>query len=121
MEAEFHCFVSRRDVVRAAEGGKEVVERDFVGQIDDCETQAPLVVVPVQEIIVTDAGVEEMARRNALRPVIVILRSRRWDLEQLRSESGGIAECKRGACRARSGGLAVAGQSGLELLIGGEG
>ena len=47
VEAEFHVFGSRRDVVRAAEGGKEIIKHVFVCQVDDREAQAPLVVVPI--------------------------------------------------------------------------
>ena len=44
--------------MRAAEGGKEVVERLFVGQVDDCEAQAPLIAVAVKEIIVAHRHVK---------------------------------------------------------------
>ena len=50
---------SRCDVVRAAEGGKEVVKGIFVGQIDGGELSAPFVSVAVKQIIVSDRKVEQ--------------------------------------------------------------
>jgi hypothetical protein len=39
--------------VRAAECRKEVVERVFVGQIDESDLSAPFVFITVEQIIVT--------------------------------------------------------------------
>ena len=52
---------ARCDVVRAAEGGKEVVQRIFVGQVDDGELSAPLVSVAVKQIVVSDRKIEQVA------------------------------------------------------------
>lgn len=43
MKADLGGLRARRHVMRAAEGGKEVIQRHFVGQIDHRESQADLV------------------------------------------------------------------------------
>ena len=58
MEAEFDGLRARRDVVCAAEGGKEIVERGLVGQVDDRKPQAPFVAIPVEKIVMPDGNVE---------------------------------------------------------------
>ena len=47
---------ARRDVVRATEGGKEVVERDVVGQVDHFHASAEFVavVMEVEDVIVAN-------------------------------------------------------------------
>jgi len=47
--------------VGAAEGGEEVVEGVFVGEVDGGEAEAPLVLVAVEEIVLANGGVEEVA------------------------------------------------------------
>ena len=86
MKAEFHGFSSRRDVMRAAKGGQEVVERHLVRDVDDRKAQAPLIPVAVEKVVFAEGDVEEVARLYARRILIVIFRSRRRDLEQRRAE-----------------------------------
>ncbi len=62
VEAEFDGFGAGGYEVGAAEGGEEVVEGFLVGQVDDGEAKAPLVAVPVEEVVVADGEVEEIAR-----------------------------------------------------------
>jgi hypothetical protein len=81
VEAEFYRFGARRNVVRAAKRGKEIIEHYFVRQVDDRETQAPLVAISVKQIVVADAGIEEVPRQHALRIVVIIFRTWRRDLE----------------------------------------
>ena len=45
MKADARRDRARRDVVRSAESGQEVIERLFVGQIDDRQTGAQLIFV----------------------------------------------------------------------------
>jgi hypothetical protein len=49
-------------VVRAAEGGQEVVESVLVEDVDAGQSQAPFVLVAVEKVVLTDGGVEEIAR-----------------------------------------------------------
>jgi hypothetical protein len=58
METEFHGFRARRNEMRSAESGKEIVKSGFVRQVDDRETQAPLVSVATEKIILANADVE---------------------------------------------------------------
>ena len=54
----------------------------FVGQIDDRDAEAPLVAVAVEEVVVAHGDVEEIARRDARRIVIVVLGSGGGDLSR---------------------------------------
>jgi len=73
VESDFCCHCARRDIVRAAESGEEVVNRGFVRHVDGRETHAPLIAVAVEEIVVTDSRVKQIARANPGRIVIGIL------------------------------------------------
>ena len=74
MESELRRQRARRDVMRATERSKEVVEGHLVGQIDDREAQTPLVTVAVEQIVVTNRQIKQMARLDSLRIVVVIFR-----------------------------------------------
>ena len=54
MEAQFRGIAPRRDEVRSAEGAQEVVERFFVGQVDDRKPRTPLVAVTAEKIVVAN-------------------------------------------------------------------
>lgn len=109
---------SRRDIVSAAERRKEVVERFFVRQIDDRQAGAPPVLVGVEDIVVSDGGVEEIARRDTGRVVVIVLRACSGNGYQCGTVHVGGAE----SCGAdRHGGRCVhrpAIESPFELLIG---
>lgn len=107
--------------MRAAEGGKEIIERGLVCQIDGGEPQAPLVTVAVEKIVVPYARIEKAAWRDALRIVIVILFSRSGNLEKYGTEARCIAGGERRSDGTRSSQLAIAGEPGLKLLVSGEG
>ena len=79
MEADLCRHGTRRYVVRAAEGGEEVVECVFVSDVDGGEAKAPLVAVTLEEVFLTDGEVEEAPFRNARRMMIVVLRVWCWD------------------------------------------
>src|ERR1035438_7743973 len=72
----------RRNVVRTAESGKEVVERHLVHQVDDGYAHIPLALVAVEGIVEADRGIEKIARGNARRIVIVALGFRCRHLNQ---------------------------------------
>ncbi len=52
----------RRDVMRAAERREKVVQRVLVAEVDRGETSAPLVAIAVEQIVVADGEVEQIAR-----------------------------------------------------------
>src|SRR5271154_6640839 len=76
MEAYLGRQGARCDVVRAAEGGEEVIESVLVGDVDACETEAPFVFIAIEEIVLADRGVEEAALLNAWRVLVVVLSTR---------------------------------------------
>jgi len=60
-------------VVRAAEGGEEVVHGVLIADIDRSEPDAPLVAIAVEQVVVPDGDVEQIARLHARRVAIVVL------------------------------------------------
>ena len=90
MEAELGRQGARGDVVRAAEGGEEVVEGVLVGDVDGGEAQAPLVLVAVEEVVLAEGGVEEVARGDAGRVLVVVLGAGSGDVDQV----GGDCEAR---------------------------
>ena len=58
--------------MRAAEGGEEIIEGHFVGEIDGGEAKTPLVTVAAKEIVLADGNVEEIARSDARRIGVAI-------------------------------------------------
>ena len=78
MERELGRYGAWRHVVRSTEGGKEIVERFFVHQIDDGNAEAPSVLVTVEEVVFAHREVKEVAGRDAGWIVVVILRAGGW-------------------------------------------
>ena len=58
--------------MRAAEGGEEVVHGVLVCYVDRCEPDAPLVAIAVEQVVVPDGDVEQVARLHARRIAIVV-------------------------------------------------
>ena len=82
--------------MRAAERREEVVERVLVGDVDGGQAEAPLVSFAVEEIVFTNGGIEEAARRNARWILVIVLRARCGDADKLRGELRGearVPEC----------------------------
>ena len=73
---------SRGDVMRSAESGEEVVQHVIVGEVNEVDLGAPLVAIALEEIVGSEGKVEEAARLDALRIVIVILSSGRRDVDE---------------------------------------
>ena len=73
MEAQLRREASRGDVVGSAEGGEKIIKRVRIGQIDDRELRAPLVLVSVEQIVMSQRKVEQITRLNAGRVVVVVL------------------------------------------------
>ena len=74
MEAELGRQRTRRDVVRAAEGGEEVVERVLVGDVDGSQLETHFVLIAAEEVVMPDGNVEKASRRNARRVLVVVFR-----------------------------------------------
>ena len=118
MNADLCRQRARCDVVRSAEGGKEVIQRVFVANIDSSEAQAPLVLVAVEEVVFADGGVEEASRGDALWVGVVVSGIRGGDVDEAGGELRG--ETNAGKRSEWSGPDAVANETSLKLLIGGE-
>ena len=65
--------------VRAAEGRKEIVQRDFVRDVDSGESERHLRVFSTEKILGTHTEVEQVARRNPGRIGVVVLSTIRWN------------------------------------------
>src|SRR5579862_6573935 len=73
---------TRGYVMGSTKSREEVIERLFVGQVDRRKSNAPLVFVPVEDVVVTHGEVKEIARSDAGRIVIVIFRTRRGNAQE---------------------------------------
>ncbi len=89
MEAEVDGFRARCHVVRTAEGGQEIVNGCFVGQVDDGKPQTPFVAIAVEEIVVANRKIKEISRLNAWRILVVILGSGLGYLQESGAVLGG--------------------------------
>src|SRR6266566_915865 len=114
MKAEFRRVAARRHKVRSTERRQEVIERGLIRQVDDREAQAPLVVVAMEEVVISHAGIEQVACSDPRRIVIVILRSRSRYLEPRRPVKRGVA-CHQWS--AQCGENAPAEETSLDLLV----
>ena len=104
--------------MRSAEGGEEVVKSVFIQDVDASQSQGPFVFFAIEEVVLPDGGVEEVARCNALRVFVVVSGIRSGDVDQAGSELGRRADAgKRGEWSDLD---AVADETRLKLLIGGE-
>ena len=74
--------------MRAAEGGKKVIQRVLVGDVDGRHVEVHLVAIGVEEVVLADGGVEKVPRRNALRVLIVVSRIWSRDADQTRRKLG---------------------------------
>lgn len=67
VEADLPGKRAGRHVVRAAERGKEVVQRVLVRQIDHREADAPFVPVAVEQVVVAHREVKQVPRKTLVR------------------------------------------------------
>ena len=58
MEADLSCYGARRDVMRATERGKKIVQSVLIREVDYGYSCAPLEAVPVEKIVVADGKIE---------------------------------------------------------------
>src|SRR5262249_42842731 len=73
VETQLHRLAPWRHEVRSAERRQEVVERFLVRQVDHRESQAPLVAIAAEQVVVADADIEQMSWRDAWRILVVVL------------------------------------------------
>src|SRR5215469_9017935 len=106
------------DVVCAAEGGEKIVEGVLVGQIDRGKDKTDLVALAAQQVVVSNGEIKQVSRLDARGILVVVLRPRRRNLQQAGAQQAGSAAGER---QRECGAHASTSQSGLELLIGGEG
>ena len=66
----------------AAESGKEVIQSILVCHVDRRHVQVEFISVSAEDIVLADGSVEEVARRDARRILVVVLGSRRRNFDQ---------------------------------------
>jgi hypothetical protein len=66
---------TRRQKVRAAERRQEIIKRNLIGDVNRSHTEAPFAVA-AKNIVIANRDVEQVARRDPGRIVIVILGAR---------------------------------------------
>ena len=76
---------ARRHVVRPAERGQEVIQRVIVGDVDRGQVEVHLVAVGVEEVVLADRDVEQVARSDARWVVVVVPGARRGNPDAARS------------------------------------
>ncbi len=101
--------------MRAAERGEEVVERVLVGDVDGGQVQVHLVVLLVENVVLSERDIEQVARCDAGRIVVVVFSARSRNLNKFRGVSGRVARSK--AAIGNGGRNAVAGEACFELLV----
>src|ERR1700751_962725 len=99
--------------MRAAEGGKEVVEGLFVRQIDHRESKTDLVLLrfEMKQVVIADAQIKQMTGQDARRIVVVVFGSGSGNFQKLRAILCGRAQISaesRANGRRRSGGYTAA-------------
>src|ERR1700746_1494101 len=77
VKTELGCVTSWSHEVRATKRGQKIIESNSVCDVDRGEPKTPLIFVGTKKIVVSDRNIEEVARSNARRIVIVVLSSRR--------------------------------------------
>ena len=85
VESDLCCQRAGRNVVRSAKRRREVVKRNPVRQIDRAELHAPLVSIAMENVVVTNGEIEQIAGRDARRIVIGVLRPGRRNRNQGRT------------------------------------
>src|SRR5436305_4335430 len=117
-DADLTLEGARADEVRAAEGGEEVVERLLVRQVDGREAKRHLRVLGAQEVVGSGAEVEEVARGDARRVRVVVLRPVRRNPH---AQSAAVRRSARRYRLSRRGDDAAAEEPDLRVLIRSEG
>src|ERR1700677_335626 len=111
----------------STEGGEEVIERVFVGDVDSSQAEAPFVAVALEEVVLTNRRVEKATRLDTRRVVVVVARTRSGDVDQ----AGGELRCDALVVGRAGDGCSeqvapvcldsAAGESALKFLVGAQG
>ena len=117
MEPKLCRVGSRRNKMSSGEGGKKVIERRLIGDVDGVELQAPFVSVAVEDIVMPYGHIKEMARCNPRWIVVVIFCARRGNRDPCGPQLRGCTACKR---RPQRGKDVATEQTSLHLLISSE-
>lgn len=72
--------------MRATEGRQEVIQCILVGHINGRQVEVRLEMLLVEDVLFANRRIEQVARRNALRVMIVVARSRSRDIDQVGCE-----------------------------------
>ena len=65
---------------------RKVVQRVLVGDVDGRQVEVRLEVLLVEDVVLADGDIEEVARRDALRIVVVVARVGAGNIDQARGE-----------------------------------
>ena len=76
VETDLRGQCPRCDVMRPAEGGKEVVEGVFVRYVDGDQLQTDLVFIAAEHVVVAESDIEKTPSGNARWILVVVLRVR---------------------------------------------
>src|ERR1700745_1874132 len=76
VEPDLRRQCTRRDVVRAAEGGKKVVKSVLVCDVDGRELETHLVLIAPEQVVMSDGNIEQASRRDTRWVLVVVLRVR---------------------------------------------
>lgn len=116
VERYFACQGARGYVVRAAEGGEEVVKRVLVGDVHSSQVEVDLVVIRPEDVAFAGRDVEEVTRCDARRVMVVVAGARSGDAKESGTEFSSGTDCRQRI--AEGGALSIAHESSLELLKG---
>ena len=72
---------SRGYVVGPTERREEIVESEMISEIDDRDLATPSVFVSVEQVVMPNRQIKQMARSNAWRILVIIFRTRRRNLD----------------------------------------
>lgn len=72
--------------MRSAKRGKEVVEREVVGQVDHFQPRAPLVAVSVEDVVVAHSEIKQIALLDTRRVEVVVFFVRRRNFYERRTK-----------------------------------
>lgn len=86
---------ARRNEMRSAEGRVEIIERDFVGQINECQTRRNLCPIRMKKIIRPETQIKQIARGDARRIRVVVFRAVRRNSHAQRTAISRRAVCQR--------------------------
>jgi hypothetical protein len=86
MKSELRRHRARNHIVRAAEGGEEVIESIIVRDVNKGQLTTPLVLVTVKEVVISYRKVEQVSGPDAGWIVIVVFFARRRNINQSRRE-----------------------------------